>query len=391
MGPFGSNFYYAGGVVIKLAGAAAGAAGGLSAILSRGVIDLPTGMTMADYEARYNQLEGQLGAMFQGKELSDQDIKPYIFRNEETGVLTGEGADLDPLIKAQLDNQLLLEKAANDKSLAEQKSYQSKALAAQEAYQSKMLGAWNGMISDLLKPSAVTGTDLFYNSQQGTYNDNWDEPVRRMKADINNAIAGKPLEYDYGGLTPYMNMGAVNAAMGMNQEQKESILRSEEAGVSKRFYNMELPWEAYSGNTDSIIANAQSWIAGKQQKNANMANVQQLLVDAGMGPDAEAFVKAMEEPPILRQLFGGKSSEEISASVTEAITPDMGKAISKEVASVTWAVTISGAIQNDVANNYETIVAAGKAIGGPLAKGAASQIAGAIIPLLIKALLGVNP
>jgi hypothetical protein len=84
-----------------------------------------------------------------------------------------------------------------------------------------------------------------------------------------------------------MNMDAINAAMGMDQASKEGILRSEEASVAERFYNMELPWEAYSGNTDSIIANAQAWIAGKQQKNANMANVQQLLIDAGLGPDAE--------------------------------------------------------------------------------------------------------
>lgn len=377
----------------NLTSAAAAAAGGLSAILSRGSIDLPAGMTAAEYKARYNQLAGDLRTMFPGQELSDQDVKPYIFRNEDTGVLTGEGANLDPLIKAQLDNQLALEQAANAKALAEQKDYQSKALAAQEAYQNKMLGNWNGMINDLLKPSAVTGTDLFYNSKTGQYNDNWDEPVRQMKADINNALAGKPLEYGYGGLGQYMNMDAINAAMGMDQASKEAILRSEEAGVSERFYNMELPWEAYSGNTDSIIANAQAWIAGKQQKNANMANVQQLLIDAGLGPDAEGFVKAMEEPPILRQLFGGKTSDEISSTVTEAVTPDLGKAIGDQVAKVTWAAVISTSIANDVTNNYEMIVAAGRAIGKPLAEGSAGVLAAAIIPLVIAAIIesGVTP
>lgn len=372
----------------NLSSAAAAAAGGLSAILSRGVIELPSGMTAADYQGRYDALAQSMGVMFPGQAISDQKPKPYIFANENTGILTGEGANFDPLVKAQLDRQLAAEEAADARSLAEQKAYQSKAFSAQEAYQNKMLGAWNGMINDLLQPSAVTGTDLFYNSPRGTYNDNWDEPVRRMKADINNAIGGKPLEYGYGGLTPYMNMDAVNMAMGATQEIKEAILRSEEARVSEQFYNMELPWEAYSGNTDAIVANAQAWIARKQQKNANMANVQQLLIDAGLGPDAEAFVKAMEEPPILQALFGGKSSDEINTAVTDAVTPDMTTALAKQAANTSWSLTIATAIQNDVTNNYEVVVAAGAVIGSALAKGSAAQFAAAIIPLVLAAITG---
>lgn len=377
------------GSFYNLAGAADAAAGGLSAILSRARVTLPEGMTADQWEAEYNKTEGLLGSIFgPGANLSDQAPKPYIFMDPSTGMPLADGGDLNPDVVAITNERLSVEQAARDKAAAEQKGYYNKALSAQEAYQNKMLGSWNGMISDLLKPSAVTGTDLFYNSKTGSYNDNWDEPVRRMKADINNALAGKPLEYSYGGLTPYMNMGAINAAMGMDQASKESILRSEEAGVSERFYNMELPWEAYSGNTDSIIANAQAWIAGKQQKNANMANVQQLLIDAGLGPDAEAFVKAMEEPPILRSLFGGKSADEINTTVTEAVTPDMGKALTEQVANTPWSLTISGAIQKDVTNNYEVIVSAGMAIGKGLAEGSASMFAAAIIPLVLAAIVG---
>jgi hypothetical protein len=374
----------------NLAGAAAAATEGLGAILSRARITLPEGMTPDQWEAEYHKTEDMLGGIFgTGANLSEEDPKPYIFMDPTSGMpVGGKGGTLDPLVANLTVDRLLADKAANDKSLAEQKAYQGKALSSQEAYQNKMLGNWNGMINDLLKPSAVTGTDLFYNSKTGSYNDNWDEPVRRMKADINNALAGKPLEYGYGGLTPYMNMDAINAAMGMDQESKNAILRSEEAGVSERFYNMELPWEAYSGNTDSIIANAQAWIAGKQQKNANMANVQQLLIDAGLGPDAEAFVKAMEEPPILRSLFGGKSADEINTTVTEAVTPDMGKALAEQVANTPWSLTISGAIQKDVTNNYEVIVSAGMAIGKGLAEGSASMFAAAIIPLVLAAIVG---
>lgn len=377
------------GSFYNLAGAADAVAGGLSAILSRARVTLPEGMTADQWEAEYNKTEGLLGSIFgPGANLSDQAPKPYIFMDPSTGMPLADGGDLNPDVVAITNERLSVEQAARDKAAAEQKGYYNKALSAQEAYQNKMLGSWNSMIGDLLKPSAVTGTDLFYNSQTGAYNDNWDEPVRRMKADINNAIAGKPLEYGYGGLAPYMNMGAINAAMGMDQASKEGILRSEEAGVSERFYNMELPWEAYSGNTDSIIANAQSWIAGKQQKNANMANVQQLLIDAGLGPDAEAFVKAMEEPPILRSLFGGKSADEINTTVTEAVTPDMGKALTEQVANTPWSLTISGAIQKDVTNNYEVIVSAGMAIGKGLAEGSASMFAAAIIPLVLAAIVG---
>jgi len=377
------------GSFYNLAGAADAAAGGLSAILSRARVTLPEGMTADQWEAEYNKTEGLLNSIFgPGANISDQAPKPYIFMDPSTGMPLAEGGKLNPDVVAITNERLSVEQAARDKAAAEQKGYYNKALSSQEAYQNKMLGNWNGMINDLLKPSAVTGTDLFYNSKTGAYNDNWDEPVRRMKADINNALAGKPLEYGYGGLTPYMNMDAINAAMGMDQESKNAILRSEEAGVAERFYNMELPWEAYSGNTDSIIANAQAWIAGKQQKNANMANVQQLLIDAGLGPDAEAFVKAMEEPPILRSLFGGKSADEINTTVTEAVTPDMGKALTEQVANTPWSLTISGAIQKDVTNNYEVIVSAGMAIGKGLAEGSASMFAAAIIPLVLAAIVG---
>lgn len=372
-----------------LAGAALEASGALGSILSRAKITLSDGMTHDEWENKYRETERILADTYGGTaNLSTKEPKPYIFIDETTGMPLREGGDLNPDIVEFTNARIAAEQAASAKSLAEQKSYQSKALAAQEAYQNKMLGAWNGMVSDLLKPSSVTGTDLFYNSPRGTYNDNWDEPVRRMKADINNALGGRALEYGYGGLGQYMNMDAINAAMGMDQAAKESILRSEEARVAEQFYNMELPWEAYAGNTDSIIANAQAWIAGKQQKNANMANVQQLLIDAGLGPDAEAFVKAMEEPPILRAMFGGKSAEEINTTVTEAVTPDMTTALARQASETSWSLTIATAIQNDVTNNYEVIVAAGKVIGDGLAKGSASQFAAAIIPLVLAAISG---
>ena len=269
-----------------------------------------------------------------------------------------------------------------ERALREQEAFYNKSLAEQKAYQQKMIGAWEGMIGDILQPSAVTGTDLFYNSQTGAYNDNWDEPVRRMKADINHALAGQALEYDYGGLGQYMNMDAINAAMGMDQEAKNAILRSEEESVSSRFYNMELPWEAYSGNTDAIVANAQAWIAGKQQKNANMQNVKQLLVDAGLGPDADAFIKAMEEPPIISALFGGKTGPEITEEIS-GVVPDMGKAVTDSLEGVGWSVMISNSIKTDVENNNALLIAAGAAISVPLTDGIAGYMVATIVAKII--------
>lgn len=279
-------------------------------------------------------------------------------------------------------DRLQADRAAADRAAREQEAFYNKSLSEQKAYQQKMIGSWEGMIGDILKPSEVTGTDLFYNSQNGTYNDNWDEPVRRMKADINHALAGQALEYDYGGLGQYMNMGAINAARGMDQDAKNAILRSEEESVSRRFYNMELPWEAYSGNTDAIVANAQAWIAGKQQKNANMQNVKQLLVDAGLGPDADSFIKAMEEPPIISALFGGKSSSEISEEISGAV-PDMGKAVTDSLGGVGWSVMISNSIKTDVENNNALLVAAGAAISVPITDGIAGYMVATIVAKII--------
>lgn len=389
MGPFANGLSYAEGQLVNLAGAAGAAAGAVTSFQGLRQFRLPEGYDLSDFGKFYQQAGGVIAGYNANTE--NTPFSPGVLG--AVGITNSFGMPLGTPNYADEQAELALslmqqDKQANDKAISEQKAYQSKSLAAQEAYQSKMLGAWNGMVSELLQPSAVTGTDLFYNSPRGTYNDNWDEPVRRMKADVNNTLSGKPLEYGWGGLAPYMNMDAVNMAMGATQQVKEAILRSEEARVSEQFYNMELPWEAYSGNTDAIIANAQAWIGRKQQKNANMANVQQLLVDAGLGPDAEAFVKAMEEPPILRAMFGGKSADEINTTVTEAVTPDMTAALAKQAASTSWSLTIATAIQNDVTNNYEVIVAAGKVIGQGLAKGSASQFAAAIIPLVLAAISG---
>lgn len=389
MGPLASSASYAEGQLLNLASAAGAASGSVRAFQDLKQFRLPEGYGLAEFDKFYEEAGVIMDTFNQG----GGPVQYLPGKFDAVGVTNSYGIPLgapnyaedQAALALQLANQ---DKQAQDKALSEQKSYQSKALAVQEAYQNKMLGAWNGMINDLLQPSAVTGTDLFYNSPRGTYNDNWDEPVRRMKADINNAIGGKPLEYGYGGLTPYMNMDAVAMAMASETPVKEAILRSEEARVSEQFYNMELPWEAYSGNTDAIVANAQAWIARKQQKNANMANVQQLLIDAGLGPDAEAFVKAMEEPPILQALFGGKSSDEINTAVTDAVTPDMTTALAKQAANTSWSLTIATAIQNDVTNNYEVVVSAGAVIGSALAKGSAAQFAAAIIPLVLAAITG---
>jgi len=389
MGPMTNGLMFAEGELINLAIAAGGAGEALATFTGLKQFKLPEGYGLSDF-ARFYEEAGRIISRY------DNPLIPYSEGTLGPVAITDDagrplGAPNYNPEQAGLALSLAQEDKRNrDKMLSDQKSYHDKALAEQKAYQDKMFNAWNGMIGDILKPSAVTGTDLFYNSQRGAYNDNWDEPVRQMRADINNALGGRPLEYGWGGLGQYMNMDAVMAAMGMDAESMNAILRSEEASIAERFYNMELPWEAYSGNTDAIIANAQAWIAGRQQKNANMANVQQLLIDAGLGPDAAAFVSAMEEPPILRQLFGGKSASEISTTVTDAVTPDLGKAIGEQVASVTWAMTISTAITNDVTNNYEMIVAAGRAIGKPLAEGSAQAIATAIIPLVIAAIVNTT-
>ena len=308
-----------------------------------------------------------LGGLGWSKAANPSQIGPYYPSNEKWAA------------KEKRDDAA--EKEA-DRALREQQSFYNKSLSEQKAYQQKMIGSWEGMIGDILKPSEVAGTDLFYNSQNGTYNDNWDEPVRRMKADINHALAGQALEYDYGGLGKYMNMGAINAARGMDQDAKNAILRSEEESVASRFYNMELPWEAYAGNTDAIVANAQAWIAGKQQKNANMQNVKQLLVDAGLGPDADAFLKAMEEPPIITALFGGKSSGEISEEIS-GVVPDMGKAVTDSLGGVGWSVMISNSIKTDVENNNALLVAAGAAISVPITDGIAGYMVATIVAKII--------
>ncbi len=267
-------------------------------------------------------------------------------------------------------------------ALQEERAFYNKSLSEQKAYQQKVMGAWEGMIGNILQPSAVTGTDVLFSGPGGTYKDNWDEPVRRMKADINHALAGRALEYDYGGLGQYMNMDAINAARGMDQDTKNAILRSEEESVASRFYNMELPWEAYAGNTGAIIANAQAWIAGKQQKSANMQNVRQLLVDAGLGPDADAFLKAMEEPPIISALFGGKSGSEITEEIA-GVVPDMGKAVTDSLEGVGWSVMISNSIKTDVENNNALLVAAGAAISVPLTDGIAGYMVATIVAKII--------
>jgi hypothetical protein len=244
------------------------------------------------------------------------------------------------------------------------------------------------MFTAITKPTSVTASDLMYNAPGGKYQNKWDEPVRQMRADVNNMIAGKDLEYGFGGgaFSSIFEPGILGFAKGADQDTKSAILKDLQSQAETAFYGMTLSPEAYTGSKDALVAEAQKWVEGKKNEKANKSMMKGWLTEAGLGPEAMGFLDEMDEPPILKMLTGGKTKEEMTTLFGEKI-PNVSDSLAKGAEDVAWIAIIAGTITAQIKDDPDPLIGAGQVMGGWLAQGSASAFVAALVPQIIAAVL----
>ena len=355
------------------------------------MVTLPEGVTPEQAAREYTRRVAGIG------EFAVQNNVSPGFKFEPTTVLDSNGSPLtyttldkgifqDSVQAADKTNKTI--EAENKKSIAASEAAANKANSQADARAKRLKSLFEGMFSAITKPTSVTALDLMYNAPGGTYKNKWDEPVRQMRADVNNTIAGKDLEYNFGGgiFGNIMTPEILGFAKGADQDTKSAIMKDLQAQAEEAFYGMTLPPNAYAGGKDALVKDAQEWVAGKKQAKENKATMKGWLEEAGLGPEAMGFLDEVDEPPIIKMLTGGKSKDEMSTLFKES-TPNFAEDVSKGVKDVAWVDIISASMTAQVKDDPDPLIAAGQAMGAWLAQGSASSFVSLIVPQIIAAVL----
>lgn len=372
-------------------GSAAGGAADALSVLGGVRINLPTGVTPDAVRAEYDRLMAAnvdyanktgtpLGLTKTDVMLTQNGVPIVTFDDAEKGLLSQAASNV-----GEVQNEL-------ERTRNENRTLANQANAQAEARAKRLESLFDGMFAAITAPTSVTALDLMYNTPGGKYQDKWDEPVRQMRADVNNLIAGKPNEYNFGGgvFGGIFNPDVLGFAQGADQDTKNAIMKDLQAQAEKAFYGLALAPDAYAGGKDALIASAQEWVAGKKNEKANKAMMKGWLTEAGLGPEAMGFLDEQDEPPILKMLTGGKTKEEMTTLFGDKI-PNVSESLAKGAKDVAWIAIISTTITAQVKEDPDPLIGAGQVMGGYLAQGSASTFVAVIVPQIIAAVLAGLP
>jgi hypothetical protein len=350
-------------------------------------LNLPEGVTPEAVKSEYDRLLGANTAY------AAQTGAPLGFRKAdamltEGGVPVVTFSDVDKGLLSQAVDNVGDVVTEQERTRNENRTLANQANAQAEARAKRLEGLFNSMFDAITKPTSVTASDLMYNAPGGKYQNKWDEPVRQMRADVNNMIAGKDLEYGFGGgaFSSIFEPGILGFAKGADQDTKAAILKDLQSQAETAFYGMTLSPEAYTGSKDALVAEAQKWVEGKKNEKANKSMMKGWLTEAGLGPEAMGFLDEMDEPPILKMLTGGKTKEEMTTLFGEKI-PNVSDSLAKGAEDVAWIAIIAGTITAQVKDDPDPLIGAGQVMGGWLAQGSASAFVAALVPQIIAAVL----
>lgn len=242
---------------------------------------------------------------------------------------------------------------------------------------------WNNMLDSITKPTPVTAADMA-RSQVGGYQDKWDEPFRQWGADVNNVIAGKGAQWNFGGLSQYVDQQLLGMAMGADIDTQRSIFAGLTEELRGKYYSMQLPPEAY--NREAFVASANQWIAGQQQSRETRATLEGWLRDAGIDKTlATQFLGMQDTPPIVQALTGGKSADEISDTF-KTYVPDAAGIVKGQFTDVSWVMIIAGAMVTSIKENPDPLKQAGVLAAGAFNEGFAGEAAATVVAKVLEAL-----
>lgn len=356
-------------------------------LLSLGNVSIPTGISFFDWSTIYTEVQKDVEDAAKRAGIST-DIKPQqsLFMRTE-GEIEGVGY-ADPNL-ARITNQRASEVIRLDKEAMSQRDrLASQAQSEADRRHREAIGVMQGIIAAIpgvTGPTPVTGADLYWRSATGQYEDKFDEPVRRARAEVNNIIAGRPHEYELPAdlFTPEL----MGFAQAQPTEQKEAILKDTLAEYERQFYGGMRPGEY---DKDTFIANAMKVVQEKQQAKETQAMYMQWLQEAGLGPESEAILGLMDEAPLVKALTGGKAPEEVKQQLAEYVALDSEQiqtdgvtdAFTDTFKDFNWVAIIDTSVRASIDADKDTLIATGKLMGMVLADGASDGFVAHIVNMI---------
>ena len=225
--------------------------------------------------------------------------------------------------------------------------------------------------AELLQPTEVTQGDLS-KAKLGTYEDKWDEPVRKVQDVMDRAAGDNP---DRG---PWQDFAR---SVGIDTTSKDTILATGE-DFKNKFYNGMLAPEFYDQySKEPFINAARQKMAEKEGRSALQQQAVGWLNESGIGGELAEMLSreySGDMSPIESYWRGGKTDTELAedfkplavtttGAIDEGVKQGLEKAKMVDVFVGAWDV-------NDKAN-HDSLYGLGKTIGGVMVEGVGDVIA----------------
>lgn len=172
-------------------------------------------------------------------------------------------------------------------------------------------------IPGVSSPSSVTDVDYRIKTPAGTYEDKWDEPVRRARADVEHILAGRQIQYGLGStlFSDIFTPEIMGFAMGADLDTKREVLQEQLGVAEEQYYNLERPWEEYEPYLPALVSGFGQQIEARKQRAYNEQRIHDALSEAGYAPEDIAKVMEQFEPPFAR--LGDQVANQMSSSLKD--------------------------------------------------------------------------
>lgn len=213
-----------------------------------------------------------------------------------------------------------------------------------DAYE-RGVNKWKSWLTDLPgvgSATPVTQYDLSI-SKLGLYENKFDEPMRRVRQDVDDLNKHRPLEY--GEINQPWFAKYFDPVRDIQGKEGQQARAGALEMAEKDFYGLTMPSEAYAGSKDAFISAAQDWVAGRDRKEANVAMLEGWATEAGLGPEAMGFIESVDMPPMVKALLGDSTYEEVMDEVLgigEGAAKALDTGMTGELKKGTWLTTVTG-------------------------------------------------
>lgn len=344
-------------------------------------------------EQAFAELPRSFAQMTQAEWALTQQVYPY-YRDRyqqydidpgEMGKLIGPGGDpftaaAEPWADATRHSTTLLRAEAQARQ--ELIRWQERSTAAYK----KGVAAWEGMVMGLpgvSGPTAVTAYDMGLTGV-GLYQDKWDEPVRRMRQNIEDLIAGRGMEYPAEMAQPWAQE-IFAPIMGAGPE----ALRGGMGMYEQRHYGLQFPWEAYAPQMGILADEVRAFQQREERSKVIKGKITEGLIAEGLGPEEVGdWFEYEEMSPMAKWASGGKMPSELKDELealggigAEGITGGM----LGEFEDNPWVDKVIGAWKTEVSTdeNVALFVGVGELMGSRMQDGLVISISDRIFPKIV--------